>query len=139
MKKVLYLADRNVLVDQSIQQDFKPLNKTIHKVNYQQDLGTGITAYEVYFALYQQLIGQGGKQNYKELFRPEFFDMVIVDAPPVGIVIDAPEIAKSCDGSALVLAYNKTRIRALQDAYHQMSLTGTPVLGCILNKVWDAY
>ena len=79
IKKVLYLADRNVLVDQSIQQDFKPLNKTIHKVNYQQDLGTGITAYEVYFALYQQLIGQGGKQNYKELFKPEFFDMVIVD------------------------------------------------------------
>ena len=79
VKKVLYLADRNVLVDQSIQQDFKPLNKTIHKVNYQHDLGSGITAYEVYFALYQQLIGQGGKQNYKELFKPEFFDMVIVD------------------------------------------------------------
>lgn len=79
VKKVLYLADRNVLVDQSIQQDFKPLNKTVHKVNYQQDSGSGITAYEVYFALYQQLIGQGGKQNYKELFKPEFFDMVIVD------------------------------------------------------------
>lgn len=79
VKKVLYLADRNVLVDQSIQQDFKPLGKTIHKVNYQQDLNGGITAYEVYFALYQQLIGQGGKQNYKELFRPEFFDLVIVD------------------------------------------------------------
>lgn len=79
VKKVLYLADRNVLIDQSIQQDFKPLNKTIHKVNYQQDIGSGITAYEVYFALYQQLIGQGGKQNYKELFKPEFFDMVIVD------------------------------------------------------------
>ena len=79
VKKVLYLADRNILVDQSIQQDFKPLNKTIHKVNYQQDLNAGITAYEVYFALYQQLIGQGGKQNYKELFKPEFFDLVIVD------------------------------------------------------------
>lgn len=50
VKKVLYLADRNVLVDQSIQQDFKPLNKTIHKVNYQQDLNGGVTAYEVYFA-----------------------------------------------------------------------------------------
>ena len=79
VKKVLYLADRNVLVDQSIEQDFKPLGKTIHKVNYQQDLNGGITAYEVYFALYQQLIGQGGKQNYKELFKPEFFDLVIVD------------------------------------------------------------
>lgn len=79
VKKILYLADRNILVDQSIQQDFKPLEKTIHKVNFQQDLGSGITAYEVYFALYQQLIGQGGKQNYKELFKPEFFDLIIVD------------------------------------------------------------
>lgn len=79
VKKVLYLADRNILVDQSIQQDFKPLDKTIHKVNYQKDKGPGNTAYEVYFALYQQLIGQGGKQQYKELFKPEFFDMVIVD------------------------------------------------------------
>lgn len=79
VKKVLYLADRNVLVDQSIQQDFKPLDKTIHKVSYQKDKGPENTAYEVYFALYQQLIGQGGKQQYKELFKPEFFDMVIVD------------------------------------------------------------
>ena len=58
VKKVLYLADRNILVDQSIQQDFKPLEKTIHKVNYQQDIQGGVTAYEVYFALYQQLNGQ---------------------------------------------------------------------------------
>ena len=81
VKKVLYLADRNVLVDQSIEQDFKPLSSTIHKVEYQNDIKTkgSVTAYEVYFALYQQLIGQGGKQNYKELFRPEFFDLVIVD------------------------------------------------------------
>ena len=81
VKKVLYLADRNVLVNQSIEQDFKPLSSTIHKVEYQNDIKTkgSVTAYEVYFALYQQLIGQGGKQNYKELFKPEFFDLVIVD------------------------------------------------------------
>ncbi len=79
VKKVLYLADRNILVDQSKQQDFKPLEKTIHKINFQQDLKGGITAYEVYFALYQQLIGLNGEPNYKQLFKPEFFDMVIVD------------------------------------------------------------
>ncbi len=81
IKKVLYLADRNILVDQSIQQDFKPLTSTIHKVEYQKDIasGGGHTAYEVYFALYQQLIGAEGKQNYRELFKPEFFDLVIVD------------------------------------------------------------
>ena len=79
VKKVLYLADRNVLVDQSIEQDFKPLTNIIHKVNYQQDKDTKSTAHEIYFSLYQQLIGEGGKQNYKELFKPEFFDLVIVD------------------------------------------------------------
>lgn len=79
IKKVLYLADRNVLVDQSIEQDFKPLTNNIHKVNYQKDKGTKPTAHQVYFSLYQQLIGENGKQNYKELFKAEFFDMVIVD------------------------------------------------------------
>ena len=79
VKKVLYLADRNVLVDQSIEQDFKPLNNTIHKVSYQEDRKGKTTAHEIYFALYQQLIGAEGKKNYEELFKPEFFDMVIVD------------------------------------------------------------
>ena len=79
VKKVLYLADRNVLVDQSIEQDFKPLSNTIHKINYQTDKNLRPTAHEVYFALYQQLIGKEGAQNYKELFKPGFFDLVIVD------------------------------------------------------------
>ena len=65
----------------------------------------------------------------------EMFDMVIIDAPPVGMVIDAAEIAKSCDGSVLVLEYSKTHRRALQEAKNQMERTGTPILGCILNKV----
>ena len=65
VKKVLYLADRNVLVDQSIEQDFKPLANTIHKVSYQQDKKSKPTAHEVYFSLYQQLIGENGRQQYK--------------------------------------------------------------------------
>ncbi len=65
----------------------------------------------------------------------ETFDLVIIDAPPVGLVIDAAEIAKSCDGSVLVLEYSKTHRRALQEAKQQMERTGTPILGCILNKV----
>lgn len=80
VKKVLYLADRNILVDQSIQQDFQPLANTTHKVNYQQDVNNpGRTAYEVYFALYQQMIGENDRAQYQELFKPDFFDLVIVD------------------------------------------------------------
>ena len=81
-KKVLYLADRNILVDQSIQQDFRPLEKDIHKIDYSKDKDrpAELYAYKVYFALYQQLIGQNGAKNYEELFpNPEYFDLVIVD------------------------------------------------------------
>ncbi len=79
--KILYLADRNILVDQSIEQDFKPLNKTIHKIDYSEDIKVPgkVLSHEVYFALYQQLIGDHDEKHYAELFRPGFFDLVIVD------------------------------------------------------------
>lgn len=77
--KVLYLADRNMLVDQSIDQDFAPLQKTIHKINAKKDRPETITSYEVYFSLYQQLVGDDDKENFRELFQPDFFDLIIVD------------------------------------------------------------
>lgn len=78
-KKILYLADRNILVDQSIQQDFAPLEKTIHKINVAKDDPGSITSYEVYFSLYQQLVGDDEEEHYSALFQPDFFDLVIVD------------------------------------------------------------
>ncbi|MBQ3155994.1 MAG: CpsD/CapB family tyrosine-protein kinase [Clostridia bacterium] len=65
----------------------------------------------------------------------EQFDMVIVDAPPIGMVVDAAEIAANCDGTVLVIDYNKTRIREIRECKRQMEQSGTPVLGCIINKV----
>ena len=93
-KKVLYLADRNNLVDQSINGDFKPLEKLIHKINFQNEDKSKISAYQVYFALYQQLDSARPKsddeeetdeeismevEKYKEYFSPDFFDLIIVD------------------------------------------------------------
>lgn len=88
-KKVLYLADRNILVDQSIQQDFSPLEKTIHKINFAKDDPITITSHEVYFSLYQQLAGNeenedegGGEEavaRFAKLFNKDFFDLIIVD------------------------------------------------------------
>ena len=79
-KKILYLADRNVLVDQSIQQDFSPLAKSVHKVGTGNESKTTLGAYEVYFSLYQQLVGDDGEEEkFRKLFAPDFFDMVIVD------------------------------------------------------------
>ena len=87
-KKILYLADRNVLVDQSIEQDFSPLKDKIHKVNYQKDDPNMISAYQVYFSLYQQISGdeetkEDGDEEVvskiSQLFKPDFFDLIIVD------------------------------------------------------------
>ena len=73
-RKVLYLADRNVLVDQTKDGDFKPLQKVTTKVEHRKlD-----PSYEVYFALYQQLVGEDGEEIFREFDR-SFFDLVIVD------------------------------------------------------------
>lgn len=77
--KILYLADRNILVDQSIQQDFAPLEKVIHKINVAKDNKTTITSHQVYFSLYQQLIGDNDEEHFRKLFKPDFFDLIIVD------------------------------------------------------------
>ena len=78
-RKILYLADRNILVDQSIQQDFAPLEKVIHKINVAKDDKSTITSHEVYFSLYQQLVGDDDQEHFSELFTPDFFDLIIVD------------------------------------------------------------
>ena len=78
-RKILYLADRNILVDQSIQQDFSPLEKVIHKLNVAKDDKTTITSHQVYFSLYQQLVGDDDQEHFSELFDKDFFDLIIVD------------------------------------------------------------
>ena len=70
---------------------------------------------------------------FKEL--RNYFDMIIVDTPPVGIVIDPVDIASVCDGSVIVIEYGKRHRREIQDAVRQMERSGTPVLGCIIDKV----
>ncbi len=78
-KKILYLADRNILVDQSKDQDFKPLKKVTHKVNYANDSKEELSSYQLYFSLYQQLFGENNEERFKDMFASDFFDLVIVD------------------------------------------------------------
>ena len=80
-KKVLYLADRNILIDQTLQQDFEPLGSVSHKIRSAKEDPITLSSYQVYFALYQQLCGDNGdEQHYKRLFpNPDFFDLIIVD------------------------------------------------------------
>lgn len=62
-------------------------------------------------------------------------DYVLVDAPPVGMIIDAAEIAKSCDGIIIAVEYNNIRRRDLQEIKAQLEQSGTPILGVVMNKV----
>ena len=74
VSRVLYLADRNVLIDQTMAQDFKPLEKIMCKIkNKQLD-----SSYQVFMSLYHQLAGEEGDEPFRQ-FKPEFFDLIIVD------------------------------------------------------------
>lgn len=80
-RKILYLADRNILIDQSIDNDFKPFEKitTIKKIqNHEFD-----PAYELYFGLYQQFISGSDEESNKiehyKALQADFFDLIFID------------------------------------------------------------
>ncbi len=74
VKRVLYLADRNYLIDQTVSGDFNPLKNRMTKVrNRHLD-----SSYEVYFSLYHQMSGEAGAEPFRQ-FTPDFFDLVVVD------------------------------------------------------------
>ena len=73
-KKILFLADRNILVDQTMSGDFKPFGGKMVKVeNKKLD-----SAYEIFLSLYHQLSGEDNLETFKQ-FKPTFFDLVVID------------------------------------------------------------
>lgn len=75
--RVLYLADRNILVDQAMTDDFNPLSNKITKVQG----GKMDSSYPIHFALYQQLAGKDEEEGHEPFrqFKPDFFDLVVID------------------------------------------------------------
>lgn len=74
-KRILFLADRNILVDQTMQQDFAPFGEVMHKVTHREIK----KHYEIYLALYQAVTGkEEWKQIYKQ-FPADFFDLIVID------------------------------------------------------------
>jgi len=74
-KRTLFLADRNILVDQTMQQDFAPFGEVMHKVGNREIKKN----YEIYLALYQAVTG---KEEWKQIFRQfpaDFFDLIVID------------------------------------------------------------
>lgn len=65
----------------------------------------------------------------------EDYDYVIIDAPPLGVVIDAVIIGKYCDGAVLVIEQGVIKRKVVQDVIKQLKRGGVRILGAVLNKV----
>ena len=74
-KRILFLADRNILVDQTKTNDFKPFGAAMTKVQHRQV----DKSYEIYLALYQAVTGTEEEANIYKQFSPDFFDLIVVD------------------------------------------------------------
>ena len=74
-KRILFLADRNILVDQTKNNDFKPFGQAMTKIAKRQI----DTSYEVYLSLYQAVTGAEEEKNIYKQFSPDFFDLVVID------------------------------------------------------------
>lgn len=74
-KRILFLADRNILVDQTMTNDFKPFGSAMTKISKRQ----ANKSYEIYLSLYQAVTGTEEEQNIYKQFSPEFFDLIVID------------------------------------------------------------
>ncbi len=105
-KKVLFLADRNILIDQTMAQDFKPFQKKTTKIG-RKKLDS---SYQIYMSLYHQLAGEYSEEPFRQ-FEPSFFDLIIID---------------ECHRGS---AKEESRWRAILDYFSsatQIGLTATP-------------
>lgn len=74
-KRILFLADRNILVDQTKNNDFKPFGAAMTKISKRQI----DKSYEIYLSLYQAVTGSEEDQNIYKQFSPDFFDLIVID------------------------------------------------------------
>ncbi|MDL2121851.1 MAG: DEAD/DEAH box helicase family protein [Deltaproteobacteria bacterium] len=74
-KRILYLTDRNILIDQTVVNDFKPFGDKMTKIKKRHV----DKSYEIYMALYQGVSGIEEWKNIYKQFSPDFFDLIIVD------------------------------------------------------------
>ena len=112
MKRILYLADRNILIDQTMRQDFKPFRKVMTKVQGK----SAESGFEIYMSLYGQWVKNeaelqtGEKQPY-EYYAKDFFDLIVVD---------------ECHRSSINEDKEWHKILTYFDASTQIGLTATP-------------
>lgn len=78
-----------------------------------------------------------GNETFEGIIKAtrQVYDYVIVDAPPLGPIIDAAVIGQYCDGAVMVVENNAVSYRACQKAKYQLEKSGCHWLGAVLNKV----
>lgn len=78
-----------------------------------------------------------GKSRFSEMIEKtkENYDYIIIDCPPLGSVIDAAIVAKSCDGAIIVVESDNVSYHIVQKVKEQLEMSGCKILGVILNKV----
>jgi len=74
-RRILFLADRNILVDQTMTNDFKPFGSVMTKIQKRQ----ANKSYEIYLSLYQAVTGSEEERNIYRQFSPDFFDLIVID------------------------------------------------------------
>ena len=76
-------------------------------------------------------------ERFKHLIETvkEKFDIVIIDTPPMGSVIDAAVIAKNCDGGIIVINSGQASYRQIRKTKEQLERADSKIIGCVLNKV----
>lgn len=165
LAKSLALADKKVLlIDADLR---KSVYASSYTTNTQEIIGlseylSGQTDYEsiLYATQFENLsllfagavppnpVELLGSKKFEGLIKQkrEEYDYVIIDAAPLGAVIDAAAIAAFCDGAIMVIAANEIRTRLAQDVKEQLEKSNCKVLGAILNRVpmkagsyYDAY
>lgn len=78
-----------------------------------------------------------GSWKFTEMIQKarEEYDMVIIDTPPLGSVIDAAVVSKCCDGAVIVIAAGNVSYRFARKVKEQLDVAECRILGCVLNKV----
>lgn len=127
-KKILYLADRNILIDQTMAQDFKPFKKFMTKIT---SVGEGEekidSAYEVYMALYHQLVGKEGKPDPFLEVQSNFFDLIIVDECHRGSAKDDSAWRKVLEYFSSATQIGMTATPKSEDGANNLDYFGKPV------------
>ncbi len=81
-----------------------------------------------------ELLGSKKFTTFIEKAR-EHYDMIIIDTPPLGSVIDTAVVSKCCDGAVIIIASGTVSYRFVRKVKQQLEFAGCRILGCVLNKV----